>query len=143
MASGGSAKDWANYTGGTVDGTDYSAEHWANVALSGATGMVTYGTRGSPQAITAGGGITYNGNAREMQFIQGSGAAVNITATPQISAGTTVGSILMMIGRSSTNTVTFENGTGLSLNGTCVLGEDETIEFVWDGTNWLETGRNT
>ena len=43
----------------------------------GATGMVTYGTRGSPQDITAGGGITYNGNAREMQFIQGSGAAVN------------------------------------------------------------------
>ena len=101
------------------------------------------GSRGSPSSIVAGTGVSFAGtDARNMWFIQGSGGHVDITANPQIVAATTVGQELLLIGRSDSNTVKFENTNGLSLNGACILGEDDSLTLVWDGTNWLEIGRN-
>lgn len=101
------------------------------------------GTRASPNSIVAGTGVSFSGtNARNMWFIQGSGGHVDITANPQIVAATTVGQELLLIGRSDSNTVKFENTNGLSLNGACILGEDDSLTLVWDGSNWLEIGRN-
>jgi hypothetical protein len=101
------------------------------------------GTRASPSSIVAGTGISFTANhIYNIWFIQGSGGAVTVTANPQISAGTTVGQKLTLIGRSDTNTVTISNGTGLSLNSSAVLGADDVIQLIWDGTNWTEMSRS-
>jgi hypothetical protein len=99
------------------------------------------GTRASPTAIVAGTGITASTADLSTQFIQGSGGAVTVTANPRISAGTTVGQILILVGRSDTNTVTLANGNGLSQNGDVVLGEDSVIAYLWDGVSWTEMFR--
>jgi hypothetical protein len=120
----------------TTDGTDVS---WAPVP---STMPNITGTRAAPTAVTAAGGIAFSGSAyKNVAFIEGDGAAINITADPQIAAGSSVGQELMLIGRSATNTVTIEDGNGLSLNGAAVLGLDSVIELVWDGSAWVETAR--
>lgn len=101
------------------------------------------GTRASPTAVVAANGVVFSGNAyHNVYFIEGSGGAVDITANPQISAGNNVGQRLILIGRSDTNTVTLEDGTGLAQNGTVILEADEMIEYVWDGTLWNEISRS-
>ena len=103
--------------------------------------MIT-GTRAAPSAIVAGTGIAFTGgDYTNIWFVEGDGGAVDITADPQIAAGTNVGQRLTVIGRNNTNTVTLEHGTGLSLNGTAVLAEDSAIDLMWDGTNWTELAR--
>lgn len=101
------------------------------------------GTRAAPSAIVAGTGVAFSGSqGRALWFIEGSGGAVDISANPQVVAGSTVGQELRLIGRNDTNTVQFDDGNGLSLNGTCILGEDNVLDLVWDGTNWVETNRS-
>jgi len=100
------------------------------------------GTRASPQAIVAGTGLAFADTSYfSIWFIQGSGGAVDVSANPQIAAGTVLGQKLTVIGRSATNTVTLEDGTGLSLNGMWVGGLDDVIGLMWDGTNWAEEYR--
>lgn len=101
------------------------------------------GSRGSPSLIVAGTGIAFTGvSGDNVWFIAGSGSAVDISANPQIAAGTNIGQKLTLIGRHSTNTVQFDTGTGLSINFMCILGADEVLNLIWDGTNWVETGRS-
>ena len=118
---------------------------------SASTDLVTYGfvisltgTRASPSAIVAGSGVAFTGaSIFNVWFIQGSGGAVDVSANPQIAAGTTAGKqFLLLIGRSDTNTVKLEDGTGLSLNGVCFLGADQMLLLIWDGTNWSEVSRS-
>jgi hypothetical protein len=106
------------------------------------SGRLVTGSEGSPEQITAGGGITVTATGGdEMIFIEGSGGAVNITANPQISAGAFVGQCIVLIGRSDTNTVTLDDGDGLDLNGTIELFLNTIIELIWSGTTWLEKSR--
>jgi hypothetical protein len=108
-----------------------------------AVGWAVTGSRSSPQDITAGAGVTALGGItpREHQFVQGSGGAVTVTANPQISAGGTVSQQLKLVGRSDVNTLTLQDGTGLSLKGTWVGGADSVLELFWDGSVWVEDGR--
>ena len=106
------------------------------------TGREVTGTEGSPEQITAGGGITRSATGGdEMIFIEGSGGPVNITVNPQINAGAFAGQYLILIGKSDTNTVTLDDGDGLSLNGTCELFNNSIIELIWSGSTWLEKSR--
>lgn len=101
------------------------------------------GSRASPQNITAAGGIAFAGTRwKNIWFVQGSGGAVDITATLQIAAGTNVGQELILIGRSNDNTILFEDGNGLSLRGSYDMGLDMVLELIWDGTNWVEKNRS-
>ena len=123
-----------------------TATHLAKVVRNGAitellTGMQVSGSRGSPTAITAGAGITALNARLQLHFVEGSGGAVTVTANPQISAGTSVGDILILVFRSGTNTLTLANGTGLSLNGDITGEEDDIVLLLWDGTNWSEISR--
>ena len=105
-------------------------------------GRTVTGTEGSPEQITAGGGITVTSNAGdEAIFVEGSGGSVNITANPQISNGQFLGQIIHLIGKSDTNTLVLEDGDGLSLNGTCELFNNSIIELFWSGSTWLEISR--
>jgi hypothetical protein len=100
------------------------------------------GSTGSPQAITAAGGITSTAAIPfQTQFVQGSGGAVTVTATSQISAGTVVGQIIYVIGTSDTNTLTLSDGSGLSLNGAITLYNHSVLALIWDGTLWNELFR--
>jgi len=100
------------------------------------------GSVASPTAITAAGGITPSGFSEEMMYIAGSGGAIDITANPQIVAGTIDGQILKLYGTSDVNTVTLEDGNGLELRGSVLLGANDFIELQWNLTSWAETSRN-
>lgn len=105
--------------------------------------MQVTGSRGTPQSITAAGGIAFtNTYYHNMWFVKGSGdVAINITANPQIAAGSIVGQQLIIIGRHDTGTLQLDDGTGLSLNGPWIGGADDVIHLIWDGTNWTEVAR--
>lgn len=120
----------------TTDGSNVS---WSAVS-SGAPDIS--GTRASPILITAAGGISFTGSFYDnIKFIAGNSGAIDVTADPQIAVGTLVGQRLLLIGRHATNTVTLEDGTGLSLNGTWVGGLDSVLGLVWDGSFWVESFR--
>ncbi len=111
------------------------------------TGNTTLGanlvmTPSATANITAGGGITV---ANAIMQVQGSGGAVNITANPQIVDGTH-GQIVVIVGQHATNTVTFDDGTGLSLvdGASFTLGLKDTLTLIYDSGNdvWIEISRS-
>jgi len=99
-------------------------------------------TPSADTSITAAGGITVT-NA--LMRIQGDGGAIDITADPQIVAGTSDGQIVVLQGVSDANTVTLDDGTGLALAGgvSFVIGNNDNIGMMWDSgeSEWLENNR--
>jgi len=72
--------------------------------------------------------------------VAGSGGAVTLTSDPSITDGL-VGQQITIIGTSDTNTITITNNLGVKLGGaTRVLGINDTLTLVYDGTDWLEIG---
>lgn len=93
--------------------------------------------------ITAGGGIT---PTQTYMRIQGSGGAVDITADPQIIAGTYDGQLLIIEGTSDTNTVKLDEGTGIHLRGgSIILGNHDVLVLLYDSGNsiWVKQGGNS
>ena len=90
--------------------------------------------------ITAAGGIT---TTRSEHGIVGDGGAIDITANPQIAAGT-AGQLLILEGRSDTNTVQLDNGNGMHIHGRAIMGNHDVITLRYDGVNseWTEVSRN-
>ena len=72
------------------------------------------------------------------------GGAIDLTADPQITAGTK-GDILTIQGTSNTDSVLLEDGTGVELYGgiSFVIGHNDVITLVYDSTKskWVETSR--
>ena len=101
------------------------------------------GTKASPTQITVS-GIT-NGIVEAVQFqiifIEGSGGAIDVTADPQVADAEADYQHIWLYGCSDTNTVKFEHGTGLILNGNFTMGEDDILKLFYNGTDWIETGR--
>ena len=97
----------------------------------------------SPQDVVAGTGIVRAGGSATIEtiFIRGSGGAVDISANPQISAGTLVGQILFLVCTSDTNTVQLDDGNGLKLNGSALMEADSTIMLQWYNSLWNEISR--
>lgn len=123
-----------------ADSAETLGVKWATPEGGGA--YVVYGSRASPTSVTSALGINSTSDQRALMFIQGFGGAVDIAKNPQISAGTDVGQEIQLICRSNTNTVLFEDGNGLDLNGSPYeCGDGDGIKFVWDGTNWWEESR--
>ena len=99
----------------------------------------------SATSVTAAAGITVSTTHPFMQtiFVQGSGGAVDITASPQISAGTNAGKeFLCLVGTSDTNTLKLDTDNGLALNGSITLHAHDMILLMWGGSNWIEVCRN-
>lgn len=84
--------------------------------------------------------------SRRVYFMNvvGSPAAVDISANPQIVAGTD-GAIVTLRGTSNTNTVKLEDGNGLSLtdDSPMILGEGDSITLIYSSadTLWREASR--
>jgi len=124
---------------------DSTTQRWRVIGGSGggSTGYTVEGLRGTPDAIVAGTGVTFAvGTKRLKKYIEGSGGAVDITANPQIQAGTIDGQEMLLCGRNNTNTVLFENGTGLAINGNAELAADDCLTLSWDTSVWVEISRN-
>lgn len=96
----------------------------------------------STTSIVAATGITSAQITSSILRVQGSGGAVDISANPQIAAGTD-GQILEIHGESNTNTVKLDTGTGLLLAGgaSITLGIGDVIVLRYIGTSWREISR--
>lgn len=113
-------------------------------ALGGGALVVT-GSRAAPSTITAAGGIVYSttGGSRQKWYICGdTTTGTDITANPQVSAGSEDGQELLIIGRDDSRPVTFEDGTGLKLKGPWTAYADSRLYLEWDTSAWVEVTRN-
>lgn len=131
-------------TGDDIVNAEANATAAAASAAAAALGAASItGTRASPSLIVAGTGITFGSTSyNNVYFIAGSGGAVDVSANPQIGAGSAVGQRIVLIGRHDTNTVKLEDGTGLALKGDWYSFASEVLELIWDGTNWVEVNRS-
>lgn len=102
------------------------------------------GSPSSATAIVGASGLTWSASngMRQTIYVAGSGGAVTVSASPPITAGTVSGQEIRLVGTSDTNTVTFENGSGLSINGSVELSDDSSIDLEWDGSQWRECARS-
>lgn len=110
-------------------------------APSPLNGRKVTGSIGSPELITAVGGISIStSNADEAIFCEGDGGAIDITANPQIQNGGFEGQIVTLVCTSDTNTLTFNSGDGLFLGDgtdTITLYDNETLALMWSGALWV------
>jgi len=123
---------------------DTTDSRWRAIGGSGGGGRITSGTSGSPIAITAAGGITTTAGIDEDIYVDTAGGEVNVTANPQISAGTIDGQTLRLFGTNDLDYIKLENGNGLNLNGDWYSYEGAVLVLSWDvsNTHWKEIGRN-
>ncbi len=90
-------------------------------------------------------GLTYTHTAGvSLKYIKVATASGEVTVTnnPQISAGTTEGYRLVIVGTSDVNYPIFNHGNGLTLDGECMLKNGSILELVWMSSSWMEVSRN-
>ncbi len=103
------------------------------------------GSRASPFTITAAGGVAFDiaKGMRQLWFVTGdTTVGTDITANPQIAAGTLGAELMLCVPNTSTAYGVFlENGTGLDQDGYFAMTAGCNISYVHDGTEWLEKHR--
>lgn len=126
----------------------WNGSAWVCSAPS-AAGPALNGGSGTPQTVTAAGGVSLSSiGFFNKAWLVGSPAAVTVTATPSITVGTSDGQELVVYGTSATSTVTLQDkgnlaSSGLSLNGNWLGGKDSALTLHWDAaqTLWVEDSR--
>jgi hypothetical protein len=112
-----------------------------------------FGTFQTGRSIVAGTGITSGAGhmsttaPSQLIFVVGASGGTDITANPQIQAGTTVGQVMKICGTSDSDWVQLDTGTGLITNGPAILGKGDCIVMNWLGSDgsvsvWGEESRN-
>ena len=119
----------------------FDGQQSATAPSLGSLNRTVTGTEGVPRQITAAGGITPIGDPVEMIFVVGDDGGgtptpINITANPQIAAGSVVGEELNLAGTSDTNIVTLDDVAGLCLNGSIDVDSKTIVNLLWIGTLW-------
>lgn len=91
--------------------------------------------------ITAATGITAAMLSADMRYTGDSG--IDITANPQIADGTD-GQQISIVGLSDSNTLTLDDGDGLTLSGQMILGGGDVITLRYIGSldTWIEISRS-
>lgn len=127
---------------------DNNSSRWQVVGGSGGGSSTVFGSTGSPRSVVAATGITSGASHmsttanKQLIFVVGSVAGEsNISASPQITAGTIVGQEMRIVGASDSDYILLEDGTGLSLNGPWYSYNNDTLDLYWNGTVWSEFSR--
>ena len=130
--------------------TGNSATNTINLqAAASSSAPSVNGGSGTPNSITAGGGIPLTAIGYfNMIWVLGSGAPVTVTKTPSITAGTSDGQLLYVIATHATNTVTLQDisslpSSGLRLNGNWTGAKYMMLTLMWNNTTseWWEVAR--
>jgi hypothetical protein len=119
----------------------YKDENGVVQSIRNPSAISILGSRAIPEQISSTGITNLPSGDNKTIYIEGLSGDVDITANPQIIAGTTDGQQLEIRGRNDSKKVLFQNGNGLSLNGPINMGEDYSLTLKWDLVNWVETGR--
>ena len=108
-------------------------------------GKIIWSASASSNAITAGTGITAAMCVVTVVKVNGNGAPVTITANPSIAAGTD-NQVIVIEGTDNTNTVTINNGNGVSLDNTVsfTIKKRGTLMLKYNATEsvWEEISRS-
>ena len=127
---------------------DGNANRWQVVGGSGGGSSTLFGSTGSPRSVVAATGITSGAShmsttaSKQIIFVVGSVAGESdVSASPQITAGTIVGQEMRIVGTSDSDYILLEDGTGLSLNGPWYSYNNDTLDLYWNGTVWSEFSR--
>jgi len=108
-------------------------------------GWTFVGSRTSPSTITAAGGIAFDiaSGMKQMWFITGdTTVGTDITANPQIAAGTLGAEIMLVVPNTSTSRpVLLDHGNGLDQNGYFGASAGCNIHYFYDGLSWQEKTR--
>jgi len=115
--------------------------------VAAGSGLQVSGSTGTPKSISAATCINSTAvptlDVKVVVFITGNAGAIDCTAAvTQILAGTSVGQEITVIGTSDTNTLTLDNGDGLVLNGSIIIGNNDILRAIWNGSAWVEITRN-
>lgn len=127
---------------------DNNASRWTAVGGSGGGTVTLFGSTGSPRSIVAGTGITSGSShmsasvSEQIIFVVGNSAGENdISANPQITAGTIIGQKMNIVGTSDDNFIKLEDGTGLDLSSPWYSYNKKVLKLYWNGSVWSENGR--
>ncbi len=82
----------------------------------------------------------FTGTPRLVQRVSGSGGSVTLADLAVTSAE--AGDELVLIGTDSANTVTIVSATNTVVNGSCTLGDDDMITFLFIDAQWKEQSRS-
>ena len=101
------------------------ATQWAQAVTNAIGAPLTTGTWAAPVSVVAANGVVFNSvNFNNIGFINGSGGPVVVTATNPVQLPSAAGQQLILMCTDSTNTVTRNSGSGLSLSGdACVCSQ--------------------
>lgn len=101
---------------------------------------VAFGSK--KEATTVGAGFTLT-PVSGYHVLTGTAARTS-DGTTAITDGAFAGQILILQGTSDTNTITIQQAANCRLAGAAnaVLGANDTLMLVWDGTDWIEVSRS-
>lgn len=129
-----------NTTLNKFEGYDSISASWKPL---GGGGRDILATSDSPFEVVAGTGITGITDVDQVLYVSTAAGEVDVTANPQIVAGTSNGQVLTVIGTSDLNYPLLQHGTGLSLNGEFEACNGCSLRILWDNTSttWIEIAR--
>jgi len=100
-----------------------------------AGGLTQYGSPSAPVVMS--GLITPSADQRQIRYLKSNGGNINVS----ISAGTVVGQELILCGTDLVDTITIDDGSGTSQNGSVLLNNNQAIIYSWNGISWFEISR--
>lgn len=124
------------------DGQCLRTDGAGNLSWGTCGGRNITGSTASPTEIAAGTPYTPVGDD-EVLFVDTASGEVTVTANPRIEdTNNAVGDVLTIMGTSDANYPCYATGNGIILNGQFCAYQYNSIQLMYDGTNWVELTRS-
>jgi len=90
-----------------------------------------------------GAGFTLTASTLKTPFITLSASAARTSDTSTaIADGTNTGQCIVLLGTSDSNTITIKDNANTALAGDCILGLNDTLTLIFNGSVWCEISRS-